>query len=421
MYGECILTLLLKLFIDLFVIFVSTKIAERHMQILVLLNFGAALQGIFLTYLIAHNKRRDTKSIVLGALTLVLSISLLGGVYGLSGYYKNFPHFTNVADPLFLLYGPLLFIYIFVLTHNRLPKHFFLHGIPFLAYLISFIPFYLQSGEEKIKFAEFVFLNNEVPFKALLMQLARVVYLGIYIVICLWLVKKYERRINDNFSNIEKISLNKAKITLYFFLIALLVSIVSFILGYQLSYSYNISNNIIGLFVGIIIYALAYATWNKKSVDEAELFNATPQGIHRSKNDFGTHEKAKGRSVFVLNDEQLDEYSSRLKNAIEADKVFTENEISLTELSNKISIQPYQLSEVISRVYGESFFDFINRYRIEEIKTRLEDPKSDSYSLLGIAMDCGFNSKSSFNSAFKKFTGVTPSEYRKLKLVDTSS
>lgn len=358
--------------------------------------------------------KKDAKSFVLGALTFVLSISLLGGVYGLSGYYKSFPHFTNVADPLFLLYGPLLFLYIFVLTHNKLPKYYFLHGLPFLLYLITFIPFYLQSGEEKVKFAEYIFLNDEVPFEALLMQMARVIYLGIYIIISLRLVINYQKKINESFADIEKISLNKAKITLYFFLVTLIVSIISFLLGYMFSYSYNVSNNIIGLFVGIIIYALAYATWNTKSVDETELVNSTIDNSTKKTSEYQNNVKNKGRSSFILNNEQLSEYSSRLKKVIEVDKAYTENEISLSELSTKINIQPYQLSEVISRTYSESFFDFINRHRIEEIKSRLEDPKSDSYSLLGIAMDCGFNSKSSFNSAFKKFAGVTPSEYRKL-------
>ena len=123
-----------------------------------------------------------------------------------------------------------------------------------------------------------------------------------------------------------------------------------------------------------------------------------------------------GRRVFVLNDKQLKEFSKRLEKAIIEEKVFIENELSLTELSKKINIQPYQTSELISRIYSESFFDFINRHRIEEIKSRLNNPASESYSLLGIAMDCGFNSKSSFNTAFKKFTGITPSEYRKQNL-----
>ncbi|MCE4564593.1 AraC family transcriptional regulator [Maribellus sp. CM-23] len=384
------------------------------MQLLVLLNFAAAIQGLFLTYIIAHNRLKETKSVVLGLLTFVLSLSLLGGIYGMSGFYKTFPHFTNVADPMFLLYGPLLFIYIFVLTRNRLPQYYLLHGLPFLIYIISFIPLYIKSGEEKIEWAEYIFLNDHVPLEGLLMQLLRVVHISIYIILSLLAVKKYQKKIKDNFSDIEKISLNQAKNILYFFLFALVVACVSFVFGYFLSYSFSLSNNIIGLVIGIIIFALAYSTWNKKNIQEM----GASKLEDKAGNPIDTSSKVKGRNVFVLTQEQLEEYGVRLATAIEKEKVFIENELSLAELSKKINIQAYQLSELISRLYNESFFDFINRHRIEEIKARIEDPESDSYSLLGIAMDCGFNSKSSFNTAFKKFTGVTPSEYRKQKLVE---
>ena len=387
------------------------------MQILILLNFAAALQGIFLTWLIAHGKPRDTRSLVLGLLTFVLSVSLLGGIYGMTGYYKIFPHFINVLDPLFLLYGPLLYIYIFVLTKNRLPKFYLLHALPFVVYIISFIPLYLKSGEEKIQFAEYIFLNSRVPMEALLMQLGRVVYISVYVIISLVLVKTHQKRIKDNFSDIEKISLSQAKRILYFFLGVMIIAMVSFALGYKLSYSFSVSNNIIGFFVGIIIYALAYSTWKTQNIQPSEIADTTSV----SHENYSSDAKIKGRSVFVLSDEQLDNFRIRLENAIREEKIFIENELSLAELSKKINVQPYQLSELISRVYGESFFDFINRYRIEEIKARLDDPASDSYSLLGIAMDCGFNSKSSFNTAFKKFTGLTPSEYRKQKLVSATT
>lgn len=382
------------------------------MQFLIFINFAAALQGVFLTYLIVHNRPKDAKSIVLGLLTVVLSISILGGIYGISGYHKKWPHFVNVADPLFLLYGPLLYTYIFVLTKNRLPKNIYLHGLPFLAYVIAFVPLYLSSADEKIQFAEYIFLSNKVPVKGLLMQLTRVVYLSFYAVLSLRMVKTYQKQIKNNYSEIESISLHNAKRILYFFLVVLVIAFVTFVIGYLFSYNYNLSNNIIGFFVAILIYSLAYSTWNKKNAEDLSIQVTTQKG----KSVIENKDKLKGRSSYVLNDEQFSEFSHRLKQAIERDRVFVENEISLTELSKKLNIQPYQLSELISRVYGESFFDFINRYRIEEFKEKLKEPEYNSYSLLGIAMDCGFNSKSSFNIAFKKFTGLTPSEYRKQQL-----
>jgi len=386
------------------------------MQILILLNFAAALQGVFLTWLIAHNKPKDAKSLVLGLLTFVLSVSLLGGIYGMTGYYKVFPHLVNVMDPLFLLYGPLLYIYIFVLTQNRMPKKYFLHILPFVIYIISFIPLYLKSGDEKIQFAEYIFLSEKVPVKGLLMQLGRVVYIAAYVIVSLILVRTHEKKIKDNFSNIEKISLSQAKRILYLFLVVLVVALISFFLGYRFSYSFSVSNNIIGFFVGILIYALAYSTWKTNSIVTKEMVDEKLLKAKEVQNDA----KSKGRTIFILSDDKLNKFKTRLEKAIKEEKLFTENELSLAELSKKIDIQPYQLSELISRVYGESFFDFINRYRIEEIKLRLQDSNSDSFSLLGIAMDCGFNSKSSFNTAFKKFTGQTPSEYRTQTLVRAS-
>jgi len=387
------------------------------MQILVFINFAAALQGVFLTYLIAHKRTKDTKSVVLGLLTFILSISILGGIYGITGYHRKWPHLVNVADPLFLLYGPLLFTYIFVLTKNKLPKNVFLHAIPFVAYIIAFIPLYLKSPEEKIQFAEYIFLSEQVPVQGLLMQVARVVYLGVYAVLSVRIVKAYQRQIKDNFSEIENISLHSAKRILYFFLVVLVIAFVTFVSGNLFSYNFNLSNNIIGFFVAILIYSLAYSTWNKKNTVDS----SSQKKPQTAKNILTDSEKTKGRSSYVLNDEQFKEYSNRIKEAMEEDKVFTENELSLSELSKKIGIQPYQLSELISRVYGESFFDFINRHRIEEFKAKLEEPEYSSYSLLGIAMDCGFNSKSSFNTAFKKFTGITPSEYRKQMPVTTGA
>ena len=65
-----------------------------------------------------------------------------------------------------------------------------------------------------------------------------------------------------------------------------------------------------------------------------------------------------------------------------------------------------------------SFFDFINSYRVEEVKKQLADTAMANRNILGIALDCGFNSKATFNTAFKKFTGMTPSAYQKAQTED---
>ena len=98
---------------------------------------------------------------------------------------------------------------------------------------------------------------------------------------------------------------------------------------------------------------------------------------------------------------------------MEAEKPYLDADISLPELANKLEIPSHHLSRVINEQLGTNFFDFINQYRIEEVKARINNPEFDKLSLLGIAFDSGFNTKSAFNRVFKKMTGLTPSEYRR--------
>jgi AraC-like DNA-binding protein len=110
--------------------------------------------------------------------------------------------------------------------------------------------------------------------------------------------------------------------------------------------------------------------------------------------------------------EELSKWKVRLEKYMEEKKPFLELEYHLTDLSGALSLKPYQLSEILNQGVGVPFFDFINHYRVEEAKRRLRDPAFDHMKILAIAMDCGFNSKSSFNDTFRKMTGVTPSQYR---------
>jgi len=93
-------------------------------------------------------------------------------------------------------------------------------------------------------------------------------------------------------------------------------------------------------------------------------------------------------------------------------KPYLDPDLTLAGLSAMLNLPQHHLSRVINEHYGNNFFDFINRYRIEEVKQRIPDPAYGNLTLLGIAFDCGFNSKSAFNRLFRKYTGITPSEYK---------
>jgi AraC-like DNA-binding protein len=94
-------------------------------------------------------------------------------------------------------------------------------------------------------------------------------------------------------------------------------------------------------------------------------------------------------------------------------KPYLNPELTLMELAAKLSVSPHNLSQVFNCEIKKSFFDFVNEYRVGEAKKLLSSPQYSHYSILGIALDAGFNSKSAFYTAFGKHAGMTPSEFRK--------
>jgi AraC-like DNA-binding protein len=113
---------------------------------------------------------------------------------------------------------------------------------------------------------------------------------------------------------------------------------------------------------------------------------------------------------------EADEREEIVKKAIafmHSDKPFLKPELTLEELSGMLSLKPRALSQAINDIQKQNFFDFVNRYRIEEATRLLTNPVDKKVTVLEILYEVGFNSKSSFNTLFKKYTGVTPTEYRR--------
>src|SRR5690606_35792170 len=104
---------------------------------------------------------------------------------------------------------------------------------------------------------------------------------------------------------------------------------------------------------------------------------------------------------------------TRLTDAMQKQKPYLESDLNLIKLANLLSVSTHQLSYVINTGFNKNFFQYINEYRIEKAKKLLSDNTNDNLSILGIAFESGFNSKTSFNTTFKKMTGKTPSEFKK--------
>jgi AraC-like DNA-binding protein len=112
-----------------------------------------------------------------------------------------------------------------------------------------------------------------------------------------------------------------------------------------------------------------------------------------------------------LQKDDVDEYYSSLIQLMDSEKLFLDSRLSIKTVADKLGMSVNHLSQVINQQSGKNFFKFINEYRVEEAKKLLLDQSNKKYTILAIAYDCGFNSKSSFNTIFKQFSGKTPSDF----------
>jgi AraC-like DNA-binding protein len=114
-----------------------------------------------------------------------------------------------------------------------------------------------------------------------------------------------------------------------------------------------------------------------------------------------------------LTEELKNSYLDKLINYMNSERPFLNPDISINQLAQELQISPKYLSQIINEKLNKNFFDLINSYRIEEAKKMLMEDTEERLTILTILYDTGFNSKSSFNTAFKKHTQLTPSQYKK--------
>ncbi len=113
-----------------------------------------------------------------------------------------------------------------------------------------------------------------------------------------------------------------------------------------------------------------------------------------------------------LKEKQAEQYLEKLIHVMETDKPYLDRDLSIQDLSVMTDIPRHHITQVLNEKHGKNFFTFINEYRVKEVISRFNDPANNNFTILAIAYDSGFNSKTTFNSIFKSQTGLTPSEFR---------
>jgi AraC-like DNA-binding protein len=328
--------------------------------------------------------------------------------------YTKYPITIGILLPLPLVHGPFLYLYVSTLT-NQLPRKEilkFVHFIPpFLMYLYL-IHFFILPSSEKI---EIMKSGGEGYHIFNTIKLILIILSGIgYVAISQILLQRHRKNIKEQFSSIEKINLNWLQYIVLGigFIWIVVLSVNFFPEGFFKSYKVNSD---IFIFAAVVLFVcfLGFFGLKQTNVFTAQTihlpqFHDELPSAYSEKKEFEKYAKSglKGTDAEQLH-RKLNEY-------MKLEKPYLNSQLSLSKLGESFGVHSNYLSQVINERENKNFYDYINGYRIDEFKRMVSDPKNKNLTILALAFECGFNSKSAFNNCFKKLTNQTPSDFMKL-------
>lgn len=355
----------------------------------------AAFQALFFSVLLITKKSKKLSDKYLFGWLMVLILQILairlsmnppyekGILWGYSGFCCSMTH------------GMFLFLYAKSITrsYTTFKAMHTTHLIPCVCCLLIGLIFPKQ-------------IDTFIPF---IRSLSLVLSL-VYIVLSLQTIRKYQTVLTEQYSTTDQLTLNWLKFIIYG-LLFFCIGALFFLVTPQLLHFENMpQNELFAVLILAFISVIGFRGLKQSNIfNEKQVVNVLEVPHHQ----IATPEKTNSYSNYGLKDEDAIKLSECLKVYMEKEKPYLNAELTLKELSESIDTYPHYLSQILNTIFQQNFYDFVNSYRIEEVKKQLLDEKNKHLTILAIAYDCGFNSKSSFNRVFKQRTGVTPSAFVK--------
>jgi AraC-like DNA-binding protein len=384
-----------------------------------LLYLSAIILAFFLAFVLITKKRKSTADYTLAAWLGIIGFHLFTFYLGFTGHQAEYPTLAVIGIALPLAQGPFLYLYTRYQTSLiRFHAKHLLHFLPVVLTWVLFYRFWPMSFAEKVRVFEQkgAGFETEIFIHRISLNVSGVVY----VMVSLVALMKYRKNMVQQFSNTEKINFNWL-----LYMIFWMIAIWTTVLFIQ-------EDNLIFGAAALFVLWLGYF-----GIKQVQIFNqhtvqpplgVIPQagiptietgtsdipepGIPETATTDENSTSAKYQKS-SLSEEEAASIHERLMLLMEEEKPFTNPDLTLNELAKSLEVHPNYLSQVINSKENKSFYDLINERRVEEFIKLTEEPGTEQFTLLSMAYDCGFNSKASFNRNFKKYTGLTPSDYLK--------
>lgn len=346
-----------------------------------LIAYGTC-QAFFIALILLKSDRTLFKKLF-ATLLIIEGIILFERLMVETDLINSVPHFLGIGHPISFLKPPLLLFMTLAITvqHFKLTKKHYWHFLGFGFMLLLNLPFYFLSGAEKLATVE-AFMSEIPSYTSFTFYftLSFFVYIGLYMYASLRKLKAFKIQVRNNSL------VNWLYIILMGYTLFLILHLIYFIFQPLAGYNFALVNQVSMLAMTFIIQSIAY-----KIIDKSIIFNNKPPNLNN------------------LDQRKIDEKT--IINALQKDKIYLNDELSLSTFARSVDLSTSHVSEIINQKFNCSFKKLINQYRLEEAKTRLQQNQDPSIKLIDIAFQSGFNNKVSFYRVFKEFEGVSPSEY----------
>jgi AraC-like DNA-binding protein len=333
----------------------------------------------------------------LGLFVVTLGLAMLEIFLVSENFQSSHPVLFDLVGLMRFITAPALYISILCFTsfNKRFDKKILWHFLPFLIFLIFRLPFFITG-----KNIEFSYSVGRIVFFVL--QIALPLQTIIYWYLSFSKLQKHIKYIRQFSSSTEQIDLSWLK----YFLLILMVIIIAWL---NLVF-FDLKNliELTPLLYLLCVFFLAYF-----SLQQKEIFDFNKSDLK----ELSTIKEYKKESPKRVSERRLNELDEKLRLLMNLEKVYLENDLSLPKLAKSMNASCNETSFVINELYGDNFYNFVNKYRVEEAKILLLSKKYNQLNILGIAYESGFNSKTTFNTTFKKYMNVSPTEFVKSNMV----
>lgn len=379
-------------------------------------------QGVFLFALLVSRRENRTANRFLAAVMLMMVVDLAMAAFHLAGFETRAPHIIGSDFAVSFLYGPLLYFYVRALTRPEsvVRARDALHLLPFVIAVLAAVPFYALPAGEKLLFIE---NGGALETAGYLGTVAHLKFASafVYVVLVLRTLHVHRQTLQARPSHLGKSDFvwlrnvvrgALALVVVAFVIYGLRSGASDVVIGFDTEL---VHDHITLLAVTLFIYGIGFLGLRQQDIADAQRLTTGSNGRSSNRSAAPKYDRS------GLDEQKARQGSDKLIALMEREHPYRDGNLTLGDLADMLGMSTHNLTEILSTRLGQSFHDFVNGYRIRDVRRRLVDPKDAHLTVIAIAFEAGFNSKSTFNSVFKKHTGMTPSAFRAAAMSDTSS